>query len=326
MMNVHTVTLASLGVFALAFPCSGPQLPSNVGDAVKVARDVKEVGDELGKCDALARREVAWEEERALGEAAAIELVSARGYLLHGTKTSGAGTQSTVYLNRVGRLLAEASSRPTAPWAFGIIDSDEVNAFSTPGGFVFVTRGLLAQVKNEAQLAGVLAHEIAHVTERHALDHYRGFKASRCRAAFASRKAGEAASVVQSELLRAFDAPGGFIDFSAAPELLAELGADVAGAIVARRVEPEKETAADRVALELLVAAGYQPEAYVAFLGTLPETFQRGSHPPRAERIAATRAAIADMEKDALWSAGAPFGEAEGFRAPALLHKEIAAR
>src|SRR5690606_4733569 len=114
-------------------------------------------------------------------------------------------------------------------------------------------RGLLAQVKNEAQLAGVLAHEIAHVTERHALDHYRGFKASRCRAAFASRKAGEAASVVQSELLRAFDAPGGFIDFSAAPELLAELGADVAGAIVARRVEPEKETAADRMALELLV-------------------------------------------------------------------------
>jgi len=71
------------------------------------------------------------------------------------------------YVSRVGNLLARNSSRPELTFRFAVIDSDVVNAYSTPGGYVFVTTAALRQMRNEAELAGVLAHEIAHVCERH---------------------------------------------------------------------------------------------------------------------------------------------------------------
>ena len=74
------------------------------------------------------------------------------------------------YVNRVGKWLAMHSERPGLPWHFGVLDTDSVNAFATPGGYVFITRGLLLQMRDESELAGVLAHEISHVTERHALE------------------------------------------------------------------------------------------------------------------------------------------------------------
>ena len=66
------------------------------------------------------------------------------------------------YLNTLGRWLALHSERPGLPWKFGIIDSDDFNAFSTPGGYILVTRGLFDRMRNEAELVGVLTHEIAH--------------------------------------------------------------------------------------------------------------------------------------------------------------------
>lgn len=71
------------------------------------------------------------------------------------------------YVNRVGRHVASRSSRPDLNWTFGVLDTPAVNAFAAPGGYVFVTHGLYAMLENEAELAGVLGHEIAHVTERH---------------------------------------------------------------------------------------------------------------------------------------------------------------
>src|SRR6185295_13510202 len=73
------------------------------------------------------------------------------------------------YVNNVGRWLASQSERPDLPWHFGVLDAPEVNAFAVPGGTVFVTKGLLQRMHSEAQLAGVLAHEISHVLRKHHL-------------------------------------------------------------------------------------------------------------------------------------------------------------
>ncbi len=74
---------------------------------------------------------------------------------------------ATYYLNLLGSTIAQRSDRPDIPYHFAILDTDDVNAYACPGGFVFVTRGALNMVQDEAELAAVLSHEIAHVTERH---------------------------------------------------------------------------------------------------------------------------------------------------------------
>ncbi|MFZ6755619.1 M48 family metallopeptidase [Undibacterium sp. Ji50W] len=71
------------------------------------------------------------------------------------------------YVNTLGRWLALQTERPDLPWTFGVLDDDGFNAFATPGGNIFVTKGLLARMRNESELAGVLSHEIAHVIRKH---------------------------------------------------------------------------------------------------------------------------------------------------------------
>jgi len=73
------------------------------------------------------------------------------------------------YVNQIGMWVASQSERPDLPWHFGIIQSDDVNAFAAPGGYVFVTLGLYRLMQNEADLAGVLGHEIGHVIRKHHL-------------------------------------------------------------------------------------------------------------------------------------------------------------
>ncbi len=73
------------------------------------------------------------------------------------------------YVNSVGRWVASQSERPDLPWHFGVIESDDLNAFAAPGGYVMITKGLYRKMNNEAQLAGVLGHEIGHVVAKHQL-------------------------------------------------------------------------------------------------------------------------------------------------------------
>jgi predicted Zn-dependent protease len=73
------------------------------------------------------------------------------------------------YVNKVGRWVAQKSTRPDLAWTFGVIESSDINAFAAPGGYVFITRGLYAMLKDEAELAGVLGHEIGHVQQKHHL-------------------------------------------------------------------------------------------------------------------------------------------------------------
>ena len=73
------------------------------------------------------------------------------------------------YVNHVGRWVAAQTERADLPWHFGVLDSPNVNAFAVPGGTIFITRGLLDRMRNEAELAGVLGHEVAHVLRKHHL-------------------------------------------------------------------------------------------------------------------------------------------------------------
>src|SRR5688572_4439135 len=83
------------------------------------------------------------------------------------------------YVQELGMKLARSSERPNLPWSFAVLDSPAVNAFALPGGFIYITRGILPYLDNEAQLVGVLGHEIGHVTARHSAQQYtRGMGAS----------------------------------------------------------------------------------------------------------------------------------------------------
>ena len=73
------------------------------------------------------------------------------------------------YVTLVGTVLAQASTRPNLAWKFIVLDTDGVNALAAPGGYIHITRGALSLMKNEAELAGVLGHEIIHVTEKHTI-------------------------------------------------------------------------------------------------------------------------------------------------------------
>jgi predicted Zn-dependent protease len=76
------------------------------------------------------------------------------------------------YVSDIGLRLAKLSERPTLPWQFTVVDQPAINAFALPGGFIYVTRGILPFLDNEAELAGVLGHEIGHVTARHSAQQY----------------------------------------------------------------------------------------------------------------------------------------------------------
>lgn len=76
------------------------------------------------------------------------------------------------YVEAIGMKLARASERPTLPWHFAVVDEPAINAFALPGGYIYLTRGILPYLDNEAELAGVLGHEIGHVTARHSAQQY----------------------------------------------------------------------------------------------------------------------------------------------------------
>ena len=163
-------------------------------------------GEEKAKrqCAGLDTQVVAIGEERAIGGAIAVGLtakykahffIDGMGDKNPDTLASAAKTPGKVtlpdserndlnaYLSQVGRNLASYSARPEIVWTFGVLDSPAANAFSAPGGYVYVTTGLLKLIDNEAQLAGVLGHEIGHISGRHALKSYSQVKFQQCKLA-----------------------------------------------------------------------------------------------------------------------------------------------
>jgi predicted Zn-dependent protease len=98
-------------------------------------------------------------QEIAMGRAADQEAVAAYGLY--------ADPKVQAYVERLGKRLAAGSERPSLPWSFKVVDDPAVNAFALPGGYVYVTRGIMAHLRSEAELVAVLGHEIGHVTARH---------------------------------------------------------------------------------------------------------------------------------------------------------------
>lgn len=133
---------------------------AGTGEQAPAAEPKKKDKFDLGKV-LSAVRELSVEEEIEIGRQISGNLLGAAALVPDDTLQA--------YVNRVGRWVAEQSGRKDLRWTFGVIESADVNAFAAPGGYVFITRGLYARLQDEAQLAGVLAHEIAHVQEKHHL-------------------------------------------------------------------------------------------------------------------------------------------------------------
>lgn len=150
------------------------------------------------------------------------------------------------YIDRIGNRMAAQTGR-NGPWTFTVLDSDVVNAFALPGGYVYVTRGLLALAKDEAEVAGVLGHEIAHVVARHSRERQTG-----------QTIAGLLAAGIGIVL--------------GSPEL-AQL-ANVGGTALLAKYSRGQESEADRLGIDYLVRAGYDPFAMATFLETMRRSSQ----------------------------------------------------
>ena len=140
---------AVLLLAALAAPAQA-QFNINLNRLLDVGKNVRQAAGEIDE-----------KEEVELGRDVAAQLLGAAPLVPNEALQK--------YVNHVGRWLASQTERPGLPWQFGVLDAPQVNAFATPGGHIFVTRGLVERMRNEAELAGVLAHEIAHVLKKHHL-------------------------------------------------------------------------------------------------------------------------------------------------------------
>jgi predicted Zn-dependent protease len=123
---------------------------------------VGEITRRAGQAKKLSEIKISEKDERAIGEAVSAKLIERFGIYQDPAVTK--------YVTLVGTVLAQASSRPNLDWKFIVVDSEGVNAYAAPGGVVHITKGALGLIKSEAELAGVLAHELAHVTEKHTIN------------------------------------------------------------------------------------------------------------------------------------------------------------
>lgn len=200
------------------------------------------------------------EEEIAIGQAVAIEAFSRFG----GEYKSEA---LTTYVNLVGKTVAEVSDRPELTYRFAILNSREQNAFAAPGGYIFVTIGLLKTLKNEAELAGVLAHEVAHVTQKHMLKTLQ-------RSAILSNVSEFSLSAMNKD-----------------PELFSNVIDAATDMLFEKGLDKELEFEADTYGIEYAYRAGYHPNGLRDYLATLKN--QEGTadsrffstHPSTSERL-----------------------------------------
>lgn len=198
------------------------------------------------------------------------------------------------YVNLVGLSVARFSDRPGLPWVFGVVESDQASAWACPGGMIFVTSAALTAMEDEAELAAILAHEVAHVTQRH--------------------------MVTQ---IRRTDFFGGLTEIGAVAtdrdvENLSRAVDSGMDTLFDRGFDRAWEFEADAIGLEIAAAAGYDPAALRRYLqrlareGTGGGSWLRSTHPPVSERI---------QRIDAILAQG--LGELEGARARDRFQRQI---
>ena len=151
------------------------------------------------------------------------------------------------YVNKVGRWVASQSERAELPWKFGVIESNDLNAFAAPGGYVLITKGLYQKLTNEAQLAGVLGHEIAHIVKKHQLKVLQKQQLLNIGSTFITETFGKKNKLAQKAL---------------------GTGAEIS----ARSLDKDAEFEADRIGIILAARAGYDVFGLAEVLQTIGQT------------------------------------------------------
>ena len=194
----------------------------------------------------------------------------------------------SAYVNVMGTALAYSSDRPETygGYHFLVLDTDEVNAMAAPGGFVFVTMGLVKRCGDEETLAAILAHEIGHVAERHGLQ---SIKKSRFIDAF---------KVIGSEASRQFNSE----ELAKVTGIFEGVLGDVVETLVERGYDRKFEYEADKLALSFAVRTGYSPGGLAEFLVGMEEHKPSGTaagwfktHPSPADRLARVKTETAAL-------------------------------
>jgi predicted Zn-dependent protease len=184
------------------------------------------------------------------------------------------------YVSEIGRRLARAAPGPKYPYSFAVADYREINAFSLPGGPVWINRGVLQAAGNESQVAGVLAHEIAHIARRHAADQLTKTIVANWGLGLLGAILGNTGGASAAQVAARFIAGGIFLRFSR-----------------------DDERDADKVGLQILERAGWDGRGMVEMFEVLERTSARNpsaveaffsTHPAPADRI---RLLQADMGK-----------------------------
>ncbi|MGH7213622.1 MAG: M48 family metalloprotease [Tepidisphaeraceae bacterium] len=171
------------------------------------------------------------------------------------------------YVTLVGMTVADASPRPDANYVFGVLDTDVVNAYAGPGGYILITRGALRKMQDESELAGVLAHEVAHVTRQH------GLKAAQ-QAGWLG--AGVEAAKANQDVAAFGNLSDNLVDF-----------------VLKKGYSREQEFDADAEAVKYVTAAGYDPEGLERFLSRTQGGGLMSTHPGAKERAGRVDSAIA---------------------------------
>ncbi len=179
------------------------------------------------------------------------------------------------YAQKILQTVALASERPNTfkGWHVQLLDTAEVNAFAAPGGFVFLTKGMVKKTKTEDELAGVLAHEVAHVAKRHGL---KTIQTSRLTSAFTILGSEAAKSYTPQQVQQLTSAFEGAVE-------------DVVNKLVVNGYSRDKEYEADRYGAQYAKAAGYDPNALKSFLERLGKDDHGGgmlkTHPAADKRV-----------------------------------------
>jgi predicted Zn-dependent protease len=247
-----------LAAFLLAAPAH-----AQFGSILNKAQKVKDTADRVADLNITEK------EERQLGEQVSLNLRTKYGV--------DQNAELTKYVSLVGGVLAQQSTRPNLEWTFIVLDTDGVNAFAAPGGIVHVTRGLLGLVRNEAQLAGVLGHEITHVTVKHTV-----------RAIQQTKGISIAGSETGSGSLR--------------DTIVSKMAEKAYHMILDGEFSREDENEADRVGVRLANKLGYAPDGLVEVLKKIDERNSGredrnglfASHPATKDRIAKLEQQIKD--------------------------------
>jgi predicted Zn-dependent protease len=195
--------------------------------------------------------------ERAIGESVSLALTNQYGVV--------SDPKLTQYVVLVGQTIASRTGRADQPWVFGVLDTDTVNAYSGPGGYVWITRGAIFQMQDESELAGVLAHECGHVVKHHGLD--------------AAKQAGFADAFVT-----AASSPSAPAQFNGATDKLVDV-------LVKQGFTQPQEFEADALSAKFTAAAGYDPDGFLHFLQRIRQKQKEGApnlfstHPGIDDRI-----------------------------------------